>query len=66
MSLSYGENEANRTELPGTANLPAIYTYTADGRFSATGDWTNFSVEEGDDTREMTRIDVTWNLDDLD
>jgi len=57
-SVSYGENEANRTTAPATANIPVVYEYT--GGFQAIGDWTNFTVSKGQDKREMFRADLTW------
>ncbi len=58
ISLSYGENDAGRTEAPATASIPVVYEYI--GGFSAVGDWTNFTVSKGEDVREMTRADFTW------
>ena len=60
LSVSYGENKQNRTTQPATAVYPVVYEY--DGGFVAQGPWTNFFVEEGDDKREMTRVDLTWRL----
>lgn len=57
VSVSHGENEANRTVAPATASIPAIYEAPD---FIALGDWTSFTVSEGNDTREMSRIDFTW------
>jgi len=59
VSFTYGENEANRTTQPATANIPVVYEVVA-GSFSAIGDWTSFTVSEGTDRREMTRTDITW------
>jgi outer membrane receptor protein involved in Fe transport len=61
VSLSYGENEANRTEAPASADIPVVYLY--DDGFNAVGDWTNFTVSKGSDRREMTRLDLRWTLD---
>ncbi|MDD9890635.1 MAG: TonB-dependent receptor [Gammaproteobacteria bacterium] len=58
VSFSYGENEANRTTAPASAAIPVVYEYN--GGFSAIGEWSNFFVSEGFDTREMTRADITW------
>jgi hypothetical protein len=60
ISASYGENKQNRTTAPATAEFPVVYEYR-DG-FVALGNWTNFTVESGDDTREMMRVDLTWRL----
>ena len=62
LSMSYGENEANRTTAPATADIPVVYEY--DGGFIARGDWTNFTVETGEDKREMMRVDFAWDLND--
>jgi hypothetical protein len=60
VSASYGENNFDRTTAPATANLPVVYEYV-DG-FRALGNWTNFTVDEGEDTREMYRVDFTYQL----
>ncbi|MFI2811459.1 MULTISPECIES: TonB-dependent receptor [Microbulbifer] len=62
LAVSYGENEANRTTAPATADIPVVYEYN--GGFIARGDWTNFTVETGEDTREMLRVDLSWDLND--
>ena len=59
VSISYGENEANRTTAPSTASLPVVYNYI-DGGFQAVGGWTNFNVDAGFDKREMERADIIW------
>ncbi|WP_460803485.1 TonB-dependent receptor [Microbulbifer agarilyticus] len=64
LSVSYGENEADRTTAPATANIPVVYTVDAAGSFTALGNWTNFSVEQGIDNREMARVDFSWDLND--
>ena len=61
ISLSYGENEANRTTSPDTADQPTIYEAVGT-TLAARGDWTAFLVEAGDDKREMTRVDLNWSL----
>ena len=58
VSLSYGENEANRTTAPATASIPVVYEYN--GGFQAQGEWSNFTVSSGLDNREMTRADIQW------
>jgi outer membrane receptor protein involved in Fe transport len=58
VSLSYGENEANRTTAPASASVPVVYEY--DGGFGALGEWSNFTVSQGLDKREMMRADITW------
>jgi hypothetical protein len=64
VSVSYGENEANRTTQSATATVPVVYNY--DGGFVAVGDWTSFFIEEGTDKREMSRIDFNWIVGDHD
>ncbi|WP_160152458.1 TonB-dependent receptor [Microbulbifer sp. ALW1] len=64
LSVSYGENEADRTTAPATADIPVVYTVDADANFAALGGWTNFTVEQGIDNREMTRVDFSWDLGD--
>lgn len=60
ISVSYGENEANRTTDSATGHLPVVYEYQ-DG-FVAVGDWTSFNIEVGDDKREMSRVDINWQV----
>lgn len=61
VSVSHGENEADRT-VTGTSDMfPVVYWY--EGGFQAVGDWVNFLVEVGDDKRKMNRIDFSWDLD---
>ncbi|MBY6210461.1 TonB-dependent receptor [Microbulbifer agarilyticus] len=64
LSISYGENEADRTTAPSTADIPVVYTVDADRNFTALGGWSSFSVEKGIDNREMTRVDFSWDLND--
>ena len=63
-SVSYGENNADRTTAPSTASLPVVYEYTDAGGFAAQGGWTSFTVSGGNDKREMTRVDLNWQLGD--
>ncbi len=58
ISVSYGENEANRTTAPASADIPVVYEYL--GGFQTRGEWSNFTVSKGDDLREMTRADIQW------
>ena len=62
VAVSYGENKAARTTAPSTAALPVVYNYTDAGGFAAEGGWTSFQVSEGEDSREMTRLDLSWQL----
>lgn len=66
ISLSYGENVYNRTTAPASADIPTVYQYTDASGFAAQGDWTNFTVSSGEDSREMTRVDIQWVLGDHD
>ncbi|MDH3273367.1 MAG: TonB-dependent receptor [Gammaproteobacteria bacterium] len=60
LSVSYGENEQARTTAPASASIPVVYQYTDAGGFAAQGEWSNFTVSQGTDTREMTRVDLNW------
>lgn len=60
VSVSYGENKYNRTTAPASANIPVVYEYTDAGGFAAQGEWSNFTVSIGEDTREMTRVDIRY------
>src|SRR5690606_36547191 len=62
LSASYGENEANRTTAPSSADEPTIYESDAQGNLVTVGNWTAFLVDRGSDKREMTRVDVNWLL----
>jgi len=61
-SASYGENEANRTTAPQSASSPVIYEVTAENGFVVLGDWTEFTVDVGEDKRESMRFDITYSL----
>lgn len=63
ISASYGENNANRTTLPATGNFPIVQQVVA-GSFQALGGWADPFVTVGEDTREMLRLDLTWDLGD--
>ncbi len=62
LKVSKGESNANRTTEPATANIPVVYQVTADDGFVPLGDWTSFSIEQGEDVRESLRADLTWDL----
>ncbi len=67
LSVSYGENDADRTTAPSTAAIPYVNLYTqADGFNQQNSGAASFTVSEGQDTREMTRVDVNWVLGDHD
>jgi outer membrane receptor protein involved in Fe transport len=63
LSVSAGENNANRTTAPSTATSPVVYQ-VIDGDFEAQGGWTAFSVDEGEDQRKTMRMDLSWDLGD--
>ncbi|SEA46114.1 TonB-dependent receptor [Microbulbifer marinus] len=62
LSVSYGENEQSRSTIPGNSDSPAVYL--DDGGLTALGDWLSLSMSEGEDTREMVRVDFSWDLND--
>lgn len=62
VAVSYGINKFNRTTAPATGNLPVVYNYTDAGGFEAQGGWTSFTIAEGDDKREMTRVDLSYQI----
>ena len=64
LSISAGENNANRTTAPSTASDPVIYEVTAAKNFVVLGDWTSFTVDQGEDKRESLRVDLSWDLGD--
>ncbi len=66
VSVSYGENEQNRTTSSSASALPVVYEYTDSAGFTPIGDWTSFLIDEGDDMREMTRVDFNWVIGDHD
>jgi outer membrane receptor protein involved in Fe transport len=58
--ISYGENNAAQTIAPSDADIPVVIEYTNAGGFEFLGDWTSFNAEIGEDSREMTRVDLSW------
>jgi hypothetical protein len=65
ISLQYGVNETDRTAGSVLdANPVVYYNYTSSGSFVPGGDWANFSIGEGEDKREIYRIDADWYLGD--
>ncbi|GAB2887836.1 TonB-dependent receptor domain-containing protein [Microbulbifer echini] len=62
LSISYGENSQDRSEVPGNDEASTVYWYNP-GRVSI-GNWVGSSVEVGEDTREMFRVDFSWTIDD--
>jgi len=63
-SASTGENEAARTTNPATASSPVLYEVTAENGFVILGDWTEFTIDVGEDKRESNRFDLTYTLND--
>lgn len=63
LSVSAGENNANRTTAPSTATIPTVYQ-VVDSDFTALGNWTSFTVDEGEDQRKSMRMDLSWDLGD--
>ena len=65
ISLQYGVNETDRTAGSVLDANPAVYyNYTAGGGFVPGGNFANFSIGEGEDKREVYRIDADWYLGD--
>jgi outer membrane receptor protein involved in Fe transport len=60
VSVSYGENNADRTTAPSSGDIPVVYEYQ--GGFVPRGEWSNFTIDLGEDTREMSRVDFSWNI----
>jgi hypothetical protein len=65
ISAQYGINETDRTEGSVLdANPVVYYNYTTTGAFVPGGNFANFDIGEGDDQREVIRIDADWYLGD--
>jgi len=62
ISASYGENKFSRGIGSGTAENPVIIGINADQTTSNLGNWTAFNIILGEDTREMTRFDIMWDV----
>jgi len=62
LSVSYGENEQDRSSVPDNSDSP--WVYLSDGGLTALGDWVGTTIEEGVDTREMLRVDLSWDIND--
>lgn len=60
VTLSYGENEANRTTAPSTANIPYVNVYNAGAFTQLQNGAASFTISEGTDKREMTRVDFNF------
>jgi hypothetical protein len=65
VSAQYGVNETDRTTQSALDANPAVYfRYDSTGAFVKNGNFANFSIGEGDDKREVFRVDVDWYLGD--
>lgn len=65
ISAQYGVNETDRTAGSVLDLNPVVYrNFTNTGAFVPGGDFANFSIGEGDDSREVFRIDADWYLGD--
>ena len=62
IAASYGENKQARSTVPTGADIPVVYEYTNAGGFKAKGDSTSFFINVGDDTREMIRVDLSYQV----
>lgn len=61
LSLQYGVNESDRTTRSSLDSNPAWYSrYDSTGAFVAGDTFANFSIEEGEDKREVYRLDADW------
>jgi len=60
LTVAYGENEANRTTAPASAAIPTVYEFVPGSGLQPRGEWASFTVSEGQDLREMSRVDLTW------
>ena len=47
-----------RSELDG--NTVVYYRYDSTAAFVPTNTWANFTAEQGDDEREVIRLDADW------
>jgi len=66
LSVSYGENEANRTTQGATDNLPVLVAWTPDGGFDVSQGFNPFPslVDVGNDKREMLRANLSFDFGD--
>ena len=61
ISVMQGTNEYNRTNSGSGDSFPAIYDATS-GSFVNIGQNSNFSIDVGDDSREMFRFDLDYYI----
>lgn len=64
LTVSYGENEQDRSSVPDNSDSPVVYYQLPNGTFQAQGDWVDTTVEKGVDTRKMYRFDLAYTLGD--
>jgi outer membrane receptor protein involved in Fe transport len=65
VSAMYGVNKADRTTASALDANPVVYRrFDSNGAFFIGGNWANFSVDVGDDKREVFRVDADWYLGD--
>jgi hypothetical protein len=61
ISLQYGKNDFNRTDLSSGDGFPAVYDGRS-GDLLAVGNWVNFQISNAADSREAIRGDADWFL----
>jgi len=64
LSVSYGENEANRTTLGSTDTIPTVINWSPDAGFEYIGVSPFALIEVGQDKREMLRANLSFDLGD--
>lgn len=64
LTVSYGRNEADRSDVPEDITPPLTQLADEGGVLQRTGQWITGNVERGLDEREMTRVDFTWDIGD--
>ncbi len=65
ISALYGINQADRTTSSDLDANPAIFRrFDSTGNFVRGGNFANFTVEVGDDEREVYRLDADWYIGD--
>lgn len=58
LSITYGQQTFGQTSKSSADDLPATYRYETGTGFIRQGDWVNFSISEGEDSRELFRADL--------
>jgi hypothetical protein len=65
ISAQYGVNQSDRTTRSAVDGNPVVYyNYPTTNSFEIQGDWSTFNIGEGDDKREVFRVDADWYLGD--